>query len=73
MAAHVADMASNHFHDRLPRFTYFISYRIATGFDTAYITPGYGVMYSHRAWRAMLGYGSGYICAAWSACRLQTV
>ena len=47
-------MASDHFHDRLPRFAYFISYCIAKGFDTSYMTPGYSVMYSHQAWRAML-------------------
>ena len=56
--AHLAHVATDHFHNRLPPWAYFISYRIARKFDTAYITPGYNVMYSYTSWHKMLPFSS---------------
>ena len=56
--AHLAHVATDHFHNRLPPWAYFISYRIARKFDTAYITPGYNVMYSYKTWHRMLPFNS---------------
>ena len=56
--AHLAHVATDHFHNRLAPWSYFISYRIAKKFDPAYITPGYNVMYSYRTWHRMLPFNS---------------
>ena len=56
--AHLAHVATDHFHNRLPPWAYFISYRIARKFDTAYITPGDNVMYSYKNWHRMLPFNS---------------
>ena len=56
--AHLVHVATDHFHNRLPPWAYFISYRIARKFDTAYITPGYNVMYSYANWHRMLPFNS---------------
>lgn len=59
VAAHFAHVATDHFHNGLSRFAYFITYRVVKGFDRADIAPGENVMYSHRAWSAMLPLGPG--------------
>ena len=56
--AHLTHVATDHFHNRLPPRAYFISYRIAKKFDTAYITPGSNVMYSYINWHRMLPFNS---------------
>ena len=56
--AHLAHVATDHFHNRLAPWAYFISYRIAKRFDTAYITPGHNVMYAYRGWHKMLPFNS---------------
>ena len=57
LTAHVAHVATDHFHNRLPVLTYFMTYRIKKGFSTAALTPGYNVMYSYRRWPGMLPFG----------------
>ena len=56
--AHLAHVATDHFHNRLAPWAYFISYRIAKRFDAAYITPGRNVMYSYEIWHSMLPFSS---------------
>lgn len=56
--AQLAHVATDHFHNRLPPWTYFLCYRIARRFDPAYITPGFDVMYSYRAWQRMLPFNA---------------
>ncbi len=55
--AHLAHVATDHFHNGLPPLTYFMSYRIAKRFATAEILPGYNVMLAHKTWPKMLPYG----------------
>lgn len=56
--AHLAHVATDHFHNHLPPWAYFISYRIAKKFDTAYIVPGTNVMYFYKSWHKMLPFNS---------------
>ena len=56
--AHLAHVATDHFHNRLPPWAYFISYRIAKKFDTAHITPGYDVMNSYKNWHRILPFNA---------------
>ena len=56
--AHVAHVITDHFHNQLAPRAYFMSYRIAKKFDTAYITPGRNVMLSYQTWHRMLPFKS---------------
>ena len=67
--AHLAHVATDHFHNRLAPMAYFISYRIAKGFDTAYITPGRDVMYAYRSWHKLLPFSS--IWSPWVRRRIE--
>lgn len=48
--AHLVHVATDHLHNRLSPFAYFICYRIIKRFDSAQIAPGYDVMYAYRGW-----------------------
>ena len=67
--AHLAHVATDHFHNRLTPWAYFISYRVAKKFDTAYITPGSNVMYSYMSWHRMLPFKSRL--SPWFRCRIE--
>ena len=54
--AHLAHVATDHFHNGLPPLTYFMTYRVAKRFATAEILPGYNVMYSYKTWVNRLPY-----------------
>ena len=54
--AHLAHVATDHFHNRLPPFTYFMAYRIAKRFATAEIIPGHNVMRAYKFWPKFLPY-----------------
>lgn len=56
--AHVAHVTTDHFHNRLAPWAYFMSYRIAKNFDTAYISPGRTVIYSYQTWYKLLPFKS---------------
>ena len=56
--AHLVHVATDHFHNGLAPQAYFISYRIAKKFDTAYITPGRDVMDSYKSWHKLLPFNS---------------
>ena len=56
--AQLGHVATDRFHNRLPTWAYFISYRIARKFETAYIAPGYNVMNSYKVWHRMLPFNS---------------
>ena len=56
--AHLAHVTTDHFHNRLTPWAYFISYRILKNFDTAYITPNGNVMYAYLGFHKMLPFSS---------------
>ena len=56
--AHMAHVATDHFHNHLTPWAYFISYRIARKFNPTYITPGFNVMNSYKVWHRMLPFNS---------------
>ena len=55
--AHLAHVATDHLHNRLHPFAYFITYRILKRFDTKFITPGHNVMNSYRGWPLLIPFG----------------
>jgi hypothetical protein len=55
--AHLGHVASDHFHNRLSRFGYFILYRMIHKFDPAVIMPHQNVLDSYRSWPRMLPFG----------------
>ena len=55
--AHLAHVATDHFHNGTHRFTYFMVYRVAKRFSTAEILPGHNVMLAYKYWPKMLPYG----------------
>ena len=55
--AHLVHVATDHFHNRLHPFAYFITYRMLKRFDTEFITPGYNVMNSYRGWPLLIPFG----------------
>lgn len=59
--AHLAHVATDHFHNRLPRFAYFIVYRILKRFETKFITPGYNVMNSYQTWPLLIPFGKALL------------
>ena len=54
--AHLAHVATDHFHNELPSLSYFMAYRISKRFATAEISPGQNVMRAYKAWPKMLPY-----------------
>ena len=55
--AHLFHVATDHFHNPLSPFSYFIVYRIAKRFDSAAIVPGYNMMYAFRRWPTLFPFG----------------
>ena len=55
--AHLVHVTTDHLHNRLPLFTYFIAYRVVKRFDPALIAPGYNVMYSYRSLPELVPFG----------------
>ena len=56
--AQLAHVATDHFHNRLTPFAYFIAYRILKRFNIEFITPGYNVMNSYRGWLRLIPFGN---------------
>ena len=56
--AQLAHVATDHFHNRLTPFSYFIVYRVLKRFDSEFITPGYNVMNSYRGWPRLFPFGN---------------
>ena len=55
--AHLGHVATDHFHNRLAPWSYFITYRALVRFDTARIAPNQDVLLSYRSWPAMVPFG----------------
>ena len=55
--AHIAHVASDHFHNRLAPWGYSISYRALAGFNTNRITPNHDVLRSYKSWLHMVPFG----------------
>ena len=56
--AQLLHVATDHFHNRISPYGYFITYRILNRFDAAVITPGISGIYSYRSWPMLLPFGS---------------
>ena len=54
VAAHFAHVTTDHFHNKLPLFGYFITYRFIKGFDATHIAPGANLIYSYRRWPTLV-------------------
>lgn len=57
MLAHLGHVATDHFHNRLAPWSYFITYRAFVGFDAARITPNQNVLHSYKSWLLMVPFG----------------
>jgi hypothetical protein len=55
--AHLGHVATDHFHNRLTPWSYFVTYRAFVGFDTARITPYHNVLHSYKSWPHLLPFG----------------
>ena len=56
--ANLGHVATDHFHNRLSPWGYFMTYRALVRFDTARITPNHNVLYSYRSWMGLVPFGS---------------
>ena len=57
VSAHLLHVATDHFHNRISPYGYFLTYRIINRFDAAVITPGTSSLYSYRIWPLLLPFG----------------
>ena len=57
VAAHLGHVATDHLHNRLGPWSYFLTYRILTGFDVSRIAPNHDVLHSYKFWPGMLPFG----------------
>ena len=55
--AHLGHVATDHFHNRLTPWSYFITYRVISGFDAARIAPGKDVLNAYKSWPGLLPFG----------------
>ena len=55
--AHLGHIATDHFHNRMSPWGYFVTYRVLVGFDTARITPNQNVLLAYRSWPGMVPFG----------------
>jgi len=55
--AHLGHIATDHLHNRLSPWGYFITYRVLVRFDTARITPNHNVLHSYQSWPRMVPFG----------------
>ena len=55
--AHLVHVASDHLHNRLSPFGYFMTFRVIKGCETAFIAPRHNVMGSYRGWPRLLPFG----------------
>ena len=54
---HLGHVATDHFHNRLSPFSYFITYRIVKRFDTKLIAPNHDVMRTYKGWPRLIPFG----------------
>ena len=55
--AHLGHVAADHFHNRRPLWTYFITYRALVRFDTARIAPKHDALHPPRPWLEAVPFG----------------
>lgn len=55
--AHLGHVATDHFHNRLAPWGYFITYRVIVGFDAARIAPNNNVLLAYKYWPRMVPFG----------------
>ena len=58
--AHLGHVATDHFHNRMAPWGYFISYRVLVRFDTARIAPNQNVILAYQTWLAMVPFGKRF-------------
>ena len=54
---HLGHIATDHFHNRLAPWGYFMTYRAVVQFDAARVAPNHNVLYSYRSWPGLLPFG----------------
>ena len=55
--AHLGHVATDHFHNRIAPWGYFMTYRALVRFDTTRVTPYHNVLHSYRIWPSLLPFG----------------
>ena len=58
--AHLAHVATDHFHNQLAPWGYSIFYRALVRFDTTRITPNHDVLRSYESWLRMVPFGKRF-------------
>ena len=61
--AHLGHVATDHFHNRLAPWGYFLTYRAFVRFDSAHITPDHNVLHSYKTWPRLFPFG--YLLLPW--------
>ena len=56
--AHLGHVTTDHFHNHLTPWSYFITYRAYVRFETAQILPHSNVLDAYKAWTSMLPFSS---------------
>jgi hypothetical protein len=55
--AHLAHVTTDHLHNRLPPFAYFMTYRLLKGFDRASVAPNENAIMAYQGWLLLLPFG----------------
>jgi len=55
--AHLGHVATDHFHNRLTPWSYFITYRVMKRFDAAQVAPGKNIMAAYQSWPGLFPFG----------------
>jgi hypothetical protein len=55
--AHLGHIATDHFHNRISPWGYFITYRAYVGFDAARVAPNQNVLNSYKSWPRLVPFG----------------
>ena len=55
--AHLGHVATDHFHNRLAPWSYFITYRVLVRFETARVTPNHNVLDAYKTWPRLVPFG----------------
>jgi len=55
--AHLGHIATDHFHNRMGPWSYFITYRVMVKCDSARIAPNDNVLDSYKSWPGMVPFG----------------
>ena len=55
---HLGHVATDHFHNRMAPWAYFMSYRVLVRFDSTRVTPNHNVLHSYKSWVGLLPFGN---------------